>query len=143
MSSLGGRVGVPFQGIYCASKFAVEAYTEALRMEVRPFGIRVAMVEPGDYATGFTARRRLVAGTVPGSAYDERCRRAVAQMVRDESANTDIEPVVRRVLAAIDARDPALRYPVASAVQRILCALHPAIPQRWFESLLMRSYGIR
>jgi hypothetical protein len=46
------------------------------------------------------------------------------------------------VLSAIEARDPALRHPVASAGQRILGALHPVIPQRWFESLLIRSYGI-
>jgi NAD(P)-dependent dehydrogenase (short-subunit alcohol dehydrogenase family) len=143
VSSLGGRVSVPFQGIYCASKFAVEAYTEALRMEVRPFGIGVAMIEPGDYATGFTAQRRMAAGTGPDSAYAERCRRAVEQMARDESANTDLEPVVRRVLAAIDAHDPALRYPVAGVAQRLVCALHPVIPQRWFEALLMRSYGLR
>jgi hypothetical protein len=64
-------------------------------------------------------------------------------MARDESANTDLEPVVRRVLAAIDAHDPALRYPVAGVAQRLVCALHPVIPQHWFEALLMRSYGLR
>ena len=66
MSSLGGLVTVPFQGMYCASKYALEAYTQALRMEVRPFGIQVAMIEPGDFATGFTAHRRMVA-SAPGS----------------------------------------------------------------------------
>jgi len=69
MSSLGGLVTVPFQGMYCASKYALEAYTQALRMEVRPFGIQVAMIEPGDFATGFTAHRRMTAASAPGSPY--------------------------------------------------------------------------
>lgn len=58
VSSLGGLVGLPFQGLYSASKFAVEGMTEALRMEVRPFGVRVVLVEPGDFRTGFTEQRR-------------------------------------------------------------------------------------
>ena len=48
MSSLGGIVSLPFGSMYCASKFALEAYSEALRMEVRPFGIWVSLIEPGD-----------------------------------------------------------------------------------------------
>ena len=61
MSSLGGLVSLPFQSFYAASKFAVEAYTEALRMELKAFGIQVSMVEPGDFSTGFTASRRMTA----------------------------------------------------------------------------------
>jgi NAD(P)-dependent dehydrogenase (short-subunit alcohol dehydrogenase family) len=143
MSSLGGLVSVPFQGFYCASKFAVEAYTEALRMEVRPFGIHVSMIEPGDYATGFTAGRRMVAAANADSAYAERCRKAVAQMVRDESANADLGPVVRRVTTLLEAKQPGLRNPVANALQRVLVALRPAMPQALFEHLMMSTYGIR
>jgi NAD(P)-dependent dehydrogenase (short-subunit alcohol dehydrogenase family) len=143
MSSLGGLVSVPFQGFYCASKFAVEAYTEALRMEVRPFGIRVAMIEPGDYATGFTGNRRMAAGAGAGSAYAERCRRAVARMAQDESANSDIGPVVRKVLAVLEAPQPGLRHPVASALQRTLVALRPVLPHSLFEYVITSSYGIR
>jgi NAD(P)-dependent dehydrogenase (short-subunit alcohol dehydrogenase family) len=68
MSSLGGLVSIPFQAMYCATKFAVEAYTEALRMEVRPFGIQVAMVEPGDFATRFTANRLMTAASTTNRA---------------------------------------------------------------------------
>ena len=58
LSSIGGVMGLPWQGFYSASKFAIEGFSEALAAEVRSFGIRVAMVEPGDFATGFTASRR-------------------------------------------------------------------------------------
>jgi NAD(P)-dependent dehydrogenase (short-subunit alcohol dehydrogenase family) len=143
MSSLGGFVSVPFQGFYCASKFAVEAYTEALRMEVMPFGIHVSMIEPGDYSTGFTANRRVVAAAGFDSPYAERCQRAVTQFARDESANEDIGPVARKALALLVSPKPPLRNPVASAVQRLLVALRPAMPHSLFEYLMMNIYGIR
>ena len=143
VSSLGGIVSVPFQGFYCASKFALEAYSEALRMELRPLGIHVSMIEPGDFATGITAKRRMAAASGEGSAYLERCRTAVARMAKDESSNLDISPVVRKVLLALDARRPALRYPVATFSQRFLVALRQILPQPWFEYLVMDYYKIR
>jgi NAD(P)-dependent dehydrogenase (short-subunit alcohol dehydrogenase family) len=143
MSSLGGLVSVPFQAMYCASKFAVEAYTEALRMETRPFGIHVSMVEPGDFATGFTASRRLTAASAGDSPYAERCRTAVRRMAEDESGNADIGPVVRAAITAIESRRPRLRYPAANALQRTLVALRPFLPQPLFERLVMDNYGIR
>jgi NAD(P)-dependent dehydrogenase (short-subunit alcohol dehydrogenase family) len=62
VSSVAGQIGIPFQGIYSATKFAVEGLTEALRLEVAPFGIRVVLIEPGDFHTGFTANRRRTVG---------------------------------------------------------------------------------
>jgi len=143
MSSLGGRVSLPFQAMYSASKFAVEAYSEALRMEMRPFGIHVSMVEPGDFATGFTANRRLTAASTADSPYAERCRTAVRRMAEDESGNADIGPVVRAAISAVEARNPRARYPAANALQRVLVALRPVLPQSLFEYLMMDNYGIR
>ena len=143
MSSLAGLVTVPFQGMYCASKHAVEAYTQALRMEVKPFGIHVAMIEPGDYATGFTAGRQLAAAAAGGSPYAERCRRAVRKMAQDEATTTDLSPVVRAVLAAVESPRPRLRYPVASPLQRVLVGLRHVLPAAVFEHLVMDHYGIR
>ena len=58
LSSIGGIMGLPYQGFYSASKFAIEGFSEALSAEVRGFGIKVSMVEPGDFATGFTGSRK-------------------------------------------------------------------------------------
>lgn len=143
MSSLGGLVSVPFQAMYCATKFAVEAYTEALRMEVMPFGIQVSMVEPGDFATRFTANRLMTAASTPQSPYAERCTTAVRRMGEDESSNPDIGPVVRAVITALEARKARLRYPAANALQRTLVALRPLMPQPLFEYLIMDNYKIR
>jgi NAD(P)-dependent dehydrogenase (short-subunit alcohol dehydrogenase family) len=140
VSSLAGLIPLPFQAFYSASKFAIEAYSEALRIEVRPFGIHVSMIEPGDYATGFTAHRRMTEANSPSSPYHARVSRAVAIMARDEQANRDLEPVVRTVLRALAARHPRLRYPTATVVQRVLVALKPFLPDVLVEKLLTATY---
>ena len=57
ISSIGGLMGLPYQGMYSASKFAIEGYCQALRLEVRQFGINITVINPGDFSTGFTAQR--------------------------------------------------------------------------------------
>jgi NAD(P)-dependent dehydrogenase (short-subunit alcohol dehydrogenase family) len=143
MSSLAGRISLPFQGFYSATKFAIEAYTEALRMEVRSFGIGVAMIEPGDFATSFTANRRMASGSIPLSPYYESAVRAVAIMARDEQANHDLSPVTDAVEAILQSRRPALRYPRANAIQRTFNALRPFLPQAVAESLIRVTYGLK
>ena len=143
MSSLGGLVPLPFQAFYSASKFAVEAYTEALRMELRPHGIHVSMIEPGDFRTGFTAHRRLTAENTRDSVYYERCSRAVGRMIADEQKVDDVSPIVNAVKHIISQRRPALRYPRAAASQRLLVALKPFLPQPVFEYLVADNYGVR
>ena len=142
LSSLAGLVAVPYQAFYCASKHAIEAYTEALRMEMKPFGIHVSMIEPGDFATSFTDNRRMVTGCAEGSAHYNRCRTAVARMQEDERKFTNLTPVVKTVLAALASPQPALRYPVAVPMQRFLVALKPFLPQRLFEYLIMDNYKL-
>jgi NAD(P)-dependent dehydrogenase (short-subunit alcohol dehydrogenase family) len=143
MSSLAGRVPLPFQGLYSATKFAIEAYSEALRMELRPFGIGVAMIEPGDFATGFTANRRMTAASTPSSPYHGPAERAIARMARDEQANADLSPVVRAVQAALSSPSPAMRYARAMPVQRLFVALRPFLPQALVELLIRDAYGLR
>ena len=142
VSSLAGLVAVPFQAFYCASKHAIEAYTEALRMEVRPFGIQVSMVEPGDFATSFTGNRRMTRASGPDSPHHQRCTKAIKRMQEDESSNTDLTPVVNTVMSALESARPRLRYPVATAVQRVLVALKPFLPQSTFERVILSSYQI-
>jgi short-subunit dehydrogenase len=143
ISSLAGLIPLPFQGFYSATKFAIEAYSEALRMEVRPFGISVSMIEPGDFATSFTANRRMTNETNAASPYYESAMRAVATMARDEQASRDLSPVIRAVETILESRRPALRYPRANAVQRTFSALRPFLPQALAESLIRDTYGLK
>lgn len=143
MSSLAGRIALPFQGFYSATKFAIEAYTEALRMEVRPFGIAVSMIEPGDFATSFTRNRRMTVESVATSPYYAPMVRAIGIMARDEQANQDVSPVIRAVETILKCRRPALRYPRANAVQRTFNALRPFLPQAVAEFLIRDTYGLK
>jgi NAD(P)-dependent dehydrogenase (short-subunit alcohol dehydrogenase family) len=143
MSSLAGHVPLPFQGFYSATKFAIEAYSEALRMELRPFGISVSMIEPGDFATGFTANRRMTAASTLSSPYHAVCEAAIARMARDEQANPDLAPVVRAVTTILATRRPALHYPRATLVQRAFVAARPFLPQALAEFLIRDTYGLR
>jgi NAD(P)-dependent dehydrogenase (short-subunit alcohol dehydrogenase family) len=143
MSSLAGRIPLPFQGFYSATKFAIEAYTEALRMEVRPFGISVSMVEPGDFATSFTSNRRMTSESISASPYYESMVRAIGTMARDEQANQDLTPVIEAVETILECRRPALRYPRANTVQRTFNALRPFLPQAVAEYLIRDTYGLK
>jgi len=143
MSSLAGHVPLPFQGFYSATKFAIEAYSEALRMELRPFGIAVSMIEPGDFATGFTANRRMTLASTPSSPYHGACERAITRMARDEQANPDLSPVVDAVRSILGTPQPALRYPRATFVQRAFVAARPFLPQALAEFLIRDTYGLK
>jgi NAD(P)-dependent dehydrogenase (short-subunit alcohol dehydrogenase family) len=143
VSSLGGLIGLPFQGLYSASKFAVEGMTEVLRMEVKPFGVRVVLVEPGDFRTGFTAQRRRVRAAGPESPYAGRFGKALAVMERDEQGGADPLGVARLVERIIAMRAPRPRYKVGSFFQTLSAGLlRKILPQKLFEALLMMSYDI-
>jgi NAD(P)-dependent dehydrogenase (short-subunit alcohol dehydrogenase family) len=143
ISSLAGRIALPFQGFYSATKFAIEAYTEALRIEVRPFGIAVSMVEPGDFATSFTANRSITGESVADSPYSEAFSRAIENIRRDEQANHNLSPVVAAIQTILSSGNPALRYPRANALQRAFNAVRPFLPQALSEFLIRDAYGLK
>lgn len=142
VSSLGGRVGLPFQGWYSASKFALEGLTEALRMEVAPFGVRVALLEPGDFRTGFTAQRQWTAESMEASPYEERARRCVGVMEADEQSGAHPEQAARLIRRIIETPRPKVRYTVGPLAQRAMIALRPFIPGRLFEWGIRKYYRL-
>ena len=141
VSSIAGRIGVPFQAIYSATKFAVEGFSEALRLEAAPFGIRVVLIEPGDFRTGFTAGRRRAAGA-DVAAYAERQATALHVMEHDEMQGATPEAVGRLVHRVIMMRFPATRYAVGPVTETFALALKRFAPSRLFEWGLARYYRI-
>jgi NAD(P)-dependent dehydrogenase (short-subunit alcohol dehydrogenase family) len=136
VTSIAGELSLPFQGIYSATKFAVEGLTEALRAEVRPFGIQVVLVQPGDFRTGFTDARRTIA--TDHSAYAERSRHALGIAARDERAGADPLRLARLIARIVSSRRPRLRYAVGPSEQEWLMRLRHVLPGRW---LIARHYG--
>lgn len=142
VSSLGGLVTIPFQGFYSASKYALESMTDALRMELAPFGIRVVLIEPGDFRTGFTDHRSFAAEAGPASAYHERCRRAVAVMERDERNGSDPSLFAECLAGIIADESPRPRYPVGALGQRLAVAARGFVPTTLLDRALRALYKV-
>jgi short-subunit dehydrogenase len=139
IGSIAGLMGIPFQGFYAASKFAVEGYMQALRYEVKPYGIQVVMVNPGDFNTGFTANRQLLRETVH-SDYHQRFRNALNVIEKDESGG--LQPIVlaKKVADIVTAKNPRHRYIVASFDQKLAVFLSKIMPAKWFTRLIAGHY---
>ena len=142
VSSIGGRIALPFQGLYSATKFAVEGLLEAMSMEVRSSGVRVALIEPGDFHTGFTDRRARVRRSRQGSAYHDAFERALAVIEADERGGASPEPIARLVERVILSNRPRLRYTIGSLPQRLAVRLKGILPGRAFEKILRVYYRL-
>jgi len=145
ISSIAGLLAVPYHGLYSASKFALEGFTEALRMEVKGFGVRVVLIEPGDHRTGFTSNRVLTAETASaceGSPYAASSHRAIERMQREELNAPGPEQIARIVERVIRDRRPRLRYTAGSASQRAATWLKRIAPHRFIERLMEAHYRV-
>jgi NAD(P)-dependent dehydrogenase (short-subunit alcohol dehydrogenase family) len=140
ISSLAARIGIPFQGAYSASKSALESMSEALGIELKPFGIDVVMIEPGDTKTNFTAMREWTEGAKWSAVYGARARHAVAVMEKAEQAGTPADSVARLVETALTAAKPKLRYVSASTMERVALFLQRVLPGRAFETMIASNY---
>jgi short-subunit dehydrogenase len=140
ISSLAARIGIPFQGAYSASKAALEGLSEALSIELAPFNIQVAMVEPGDTKTSFTAARVWTKRAKASAVYGERARYAVRVMEKSEQAGTDPDEVAKLVEEAIAAAEPKLRYVSASRTERFALLMQRLLPDRRFEAMIASAF---
>ena len=142
VSSLGGMVGLPFQGLYSASKFALEGLTESLRQEVAPFGVQVTLLQPGDVRTPITDNRIQARQADPGSVYRKSFEAALAIIAKEERAGIPPETVAERVLELMGQRVPKVRSTVGHLSQRVLTATKAFMPSKTFEKLVMSYYGL-
>lgn len=142
ISSLAGVLGLPFSGLYSASKFALEGMTESLRWETRRFGIRVVLVEPGDFRTQLPTARRTVRAAEINDAYRAPLANFNAQQAKDEAGASTPEPVAQLVERILRDPSPKLRYSVGMLGQRIVIPLKRILPQRLFEWVLAHALSL-
>lgn len=126
LSSVLGRVAVPKRGAYCASKYALEAWSDALRMELNDTGVKVSIIEPGPIQTQFTHNVQQTQQDTP--ALNPQLTRYF--MLQPEA----VLPKIHHVL---ESRCPRLRYPVTH-LTRLMVALKWLLPARWLDKLLLR-----
>lgn len=142
ISSLAGVLGVPFSGLYSASKFALEGMTESLRLELRPFGVSVVLIEPGDFNTQLPARRLVARESETSDVYQKNFTRFKNAQEKDESKAPSPEPVAFLVERILSTGAPRLRYTVGMVGQRIVVPLKRFLPQRLFEWTLCKVLGL-
>jgi NAD(P)-dependent dehydrogenase (short-subunit alcohol dehydrogenase family) len=146
VSSISGRVGFPGVSSYAASKFALEGWSETLRFEMKPFGVRVVLVEPGAFETDIWTRNALVSeqtrtlGADPDSPEGARIARWRQKLNRKKArANPQL---VADFLAGILANPtPRLRYSFGMDAWAAL-AMRTILPWSWFEGMIVKASGI-
>lgn len=140
VGSVAGVVGLPFRGVYCSSKAAVELIAEAQSMELARHGVKVTVLRPGDFKTAINNNRLKVANPdaakYPG--FDEVCNAVNAEV----SHAKDPADMGRAVLRLLGQSRPPLYVTVAPPLQRLAIRLKRALPARWFEALIARRYPL-
>ena len=141
VSSIGGLMGLPYQGMYSASKFAIEGYCEALRLEVRQFGINVTVINPGDFSTGFTAQRDKVDNPEALAAYPGYAK-SMQSIEHDENSGLQPDRLARRISRIVRKRHPRNRYIIATFVQKSSVVLKAILPAKWYDRILGSYYKL-
>ncbi len=143
VGSLGGLMGMPFQSAYCASKYGVEGFSECLQMEVRRFGIRVVVLDPGDVRTAITMHRGETRGTGPDSPYRDMLEAVMRSQALGEERGWDPERIARVIEGIIRSRRPRFRCTPGPLIERVAPAARRLIPDRLFLRIIARFYGLR
>jgi short-subunit dehydrogenase len=148
MSSMGGKLTLPGGGFYHASKHAVEAFSDALRFEVRPLGIEVIVIEPGIISTQFgeTAIGSVAGAEVDDTPYGMFNQKVMLKINGAYSTRMMGGParpaaVAKVVLKAISSTRPKTRYPVTAGA-RVLMTARRFLPDRVFDALAARQYSL-
>ncbi len=145
VSSIAGRVAIPGMSAYCASKFALEGLSEALRYELAPYGVQVVLVEPGTFRTDIFDRNRRMAArstdeTSPYFAVTRRMEQMVDKMVAKSTA--DPADVAEVIADAATVEHPRLRYLVGEDARR-QAFLKSLLPASLWEKAVLKFVGHR
>lgn len=144
ISSIGGLMGLPYQGIYSAGKFALEGISEALRMEVREFNIKVVVINPGDFHTCNTVNRKdFLAPSGEGDPYHTQFARTLAVIENDENKGWPPEVLARKLGRIITCKKPRQNYIIASFEQKLAVVIKYILPGKLFSKILRDHYRIK
>ena len=148
IGSVGGKITMPFGGALCASKHAMEALNDALRLELYPWGIQVILIAPASIVTPAvdhlvhdseaTIRQFPPAGR---QHYEQTFRNFVKTAVAREKKGSPPEVVAQVVLKALTAQTPKTRYPVGTDAQ-ILTLMPQIVPTRWLDKIRFKLFGL-
>lgn len=138
ISSISGRIGFPGLSAYASSKYAVEGYSESLRLEVKPFGIDVTLVEPGSYQTNIwsSVDKMEAKETSPYHSYMKSLLKIIHTGKEQHGNPADVAKLIARI--ATQPKTPRLRYPIGKSVKATIL-LKELLPWKYVESIIMKK----
>ena len=142
-SSIAGRFAIPYQGPYSCSKFAINAYSQALALETRQFNIDVLLIEPGDFATGFTSSRINSQSTEDSPDYRESYLRTRKCFEHDETNGAKPDYLAKKVAKIIKSKHPKFHNVITpSFTQQLSVFLFTLLPARLSFAILRKFYSV-
>lgn len=141
ITSIAGYMGLPYRGIYSASKGALELITEAFRMELKEFNIEMTNVAPGDFATNIAAGR-YHAPILEGSPYQEKYGNTLRTMDEHVDEGNDPQQMANAIFRIIETNKPKIHYKVGAFMQKFSIVLKRILPDKVYEKLLMNHYKL-
>lgn len=141
ITSIAGYMGLPFRGVYSASKGALEIITEAFRMELKDFNIEMTNVAPGDFATNIAAGR-YHAPVLDDSPYKEKYGFSLKTMDEHVDEGNDPKQMAEAIYKIINTDKPKIHYKVGAFMQKFSIVLKRILPDKVYEKLLMNHYKL-
>ncbi|CAD0005327.1 SDR family oxidoreductase [Flavobacterium salmonis] len=141
ITSIAAYMGLPYRSVYSASKGALELITEALRMEVKQFGVEITNVAPGDFATNI-ASGRFHAPVIKGSAYEKVYGDTLATMNEHVDAGSNPNEMAEAVYKIMQQKSPKVHYKVGVFMQKFSIVLKRVLPDKMYEKMLMNHYKL-
>ena len=136
VASMGGRMTFPLYSIYHASKWALEGFSEALQFEVKEFGIKIKIIEPGPIKTDFYDRSQSVAKKEGLTAYDNFVARALPNLQKAGDDGADGTVVAETIYTAVSDESWKMRYPVNS---RLVLTVRRLLPDALFLPIIRKA----
>jgi short-subunit dehydrogenase len=141
ITSIAGYMGLPYRGVYSASKGALELITEAFRMEIKNFNIQMTNVAPGDFATNIAAGR-YHAPVVRDSPYEKPYQNTLSLMNQHVDSGKDPNIMAKAIYKIIETKNPKVHYKVGEFVQKFSIVLKRILPDKMYEKMLMKHYKL-
>jgi len=142
ITSIAGYMGLPYRGIYSATKAALEITTEAYSMEIRQFGIKMVNVAPGEFSTNIAASR-YHAPILDESPYKKEYGETLAIMNKHVDGGDDPIKMAEAIYAIIESKNPKIHYKVGAFLQKFSIALKRVLPDKVYEGMLLKHYNLK
>ena len=141
VTSIAGYMGLPYRGVYSASKGALEIITESFRMELKDFNIEMTNVAPGDFATNIAAGR-YHAPVLEDSPYKEKYGFSLKTMDEHVDEGNDPKQMAEAIYKIIETKSPKIHYKVGAFMQKFSIVLKRVLPDKVYDKMLMIHYKL-